>query len=420
MNPSRTESPTSAHAYDVERVRLDFPQLEREVHGKPLVYLDNAATGQRPRRVLEAMNHYYTHSNANVHRGVYTMSEEATTLYEGARPRLARFLGIEDPRRVVFTKGCTEAINLVANGFLAPRLRPGDEILVTEMEHHSNIVPWQLLAARTGAKVVAAPIDDRGELILEQFEARITARTRFVGVVHVSNSIGTINPVQQVVEIAHAHGLPVLVDGAQACPHLELDVDAIGADFYTVSGHKMLGPTGVGALVAKFEHLESMQPWQGGGDMIRTVSFTEGTTFADPPQRFEAGTPPIASVIGLGAAAEYITALGRERIAAHEHDLLEYATTRLIEFEGLRILGEARQKGPSISFVIDGTHAQDIATLLDQEAVCVRSGHHCTQPLLARLGVTATVRASFGPFNRREDVDRLVEALRKALKILSL
>lgn len=419
MNESPIDILASAQDYDVERVRLDFPQLEREIHGKPLVYLDNAATGQRPRRVLDAMHHYYTHSNANVHRGVYTLSEEATTLYEGARPRIARFLGIEDARRVVFGRGCTEAVNLVAYGFLEPRLRPGDEILVTEMEHHSNIVPWQLVAERTGARVVPAPIDDRGELILEQLEELINERTKLVAVVHVSNSIGTVNPVQQIVEIAHGRGVPVLVDGAQACPHLPLRIDEIDADFYTVSGHKMLGPTGVGALVAKYEHLQAMRPWHGGGDMIRTVSF-EGTTFADPPQRFEAGTPPIAAVIGLGAAAEYLMALGREKIAAHEHALLEYATLRLMEFPGLRILGEARQKGPSLSFVIDGAHAQDIATLLDQEAVCVRAGHHCTQPLLARLGVSATVRASFGPFNRRDDIDALVVALRKALKILSL
>ena len=419
MNGVPTDVLASARDYDVERVRLDFPQLEREIHGKPLVYLDNAATAQRPRRVLDSMQHFYTHSNANVHRGVYTISEEATTLYEGARPRLARFLGIEDARRVVFGRGCTEAVNLVAHSFLEPRLRPGDEILVTEMEHHSNIVPWQLVAQRTGARVVPAPVDDRGELVLEQLEDLINSRTKLVAVVHVSNSIGTVNPVQQIVEIAHTQGVPVLVDGAQACPHLPLRIDEIGADFYTVSGHKMLGPTGVGALVAKFEHLEAMGPWHGGGDMIRQVSF-EGTTFADPPQRFEAGTPPIAAVIGLGAAAEYLTALGREKIAAHEHDLLEYATARLLEFPGLRILGEARQKGPSLAFVIDGAHAQDIATLLDQEAVCVRAGHHCTQPLLARLGVPATVRASFGPFNRRSDVDALVAALHKALKILSL
>jgi len=402
---------------DVTDVRAEFPQLARTVHGRRLVYLDSAATAQRPRAVLDAMHAYHTHFNANVHRGVYTIAQEATVAYEGARSRIARFCGVEDSRRVVFGRGCTEAINLVAHSFLEPTLKPGDEILVTEMEHHSNIVPWQLVAQRTGARVVAAPIDDRGELILEELERLIHDRTRLVAINHVSNSLGTINPVATLVELAHAQGVPVLIDGAQGGAHAKIDVDAWDADFYTVSGHKLYGPTGIGALVAKAEHLAGMRPWMGGGDMIRRVSF-EGTTFADPPQRFEAGTPPIASAIGLGAAVDFVETLGHDALFAHENEILEYGTQRLLEVDGVRLLGEAREKSPVLSFVLEGAHAQDVATLLDEDAVAVRAGHHCTQPLWDRFGVAAAVRASFGCYSDRDDVDRFIETLQKAAKIL--
>ena len=307
----------STRSYDVTDVRAEFPQLARTVNGRRLVYLDSAATAQRPRAVLDAMQAFHTHFNANVHRGVYTIAQEATEAYEGARTRIARFCGVDDPARVVFTRGCTEAINLVAHSFVEPRIEPGDEILVTEMEHHSNIVPWQLVAHRQGAKVVSTPVDERGELILEELERRITDRTRLVACNHVSNSLGTINPVATIVELAHSRGVPVLIDGAQGGPHVPVAVDVWGADFYTVSGHKLYGPTGIGALIGKSEHLNAMPPWMGGGDMIRRVTFEE-TTYADPPQRFEAGTPPIAAAIGLGAAIEYVDSLGHEALAAHE------------------------------------------------------------------------------------------------------
>ena len=397
----------TTRTYDVTDVRAEFPQLARTVNGRRLVYLDSAATAQRPRPVLDAMQRYHTHSNANVHRGVYTIAHEATQAYEGARATLARFVGVDDAQRVVFTKGCTEAINLVAHSFLEPRLKPGDEILVTTMDHHSNIVPWQLVAERAGARVIAAPVDERGELILEELEALIGDRTRLVAFNHVSNALGTINPVGTIVELAHANGVPVLVDGAQGGPHAPVTVDAWGADFYTVSG----------ALVAKAKHLEAMPPWQCGGDMIRRVSL-EKTTFADPPQRFEAGTPPIAAAIGLGAAADFITELGHEALMAHEFEVLEYGTQRLLEIDGVRLFGEAREKSPVLSFVIEGAHAQDVATLLDEEGVAVRAGHHCTQPLWDHFGVAATIRASFGCYSDRDDVDRFVDTLQKAAKIL--
>ncbi len=423
MNQVRPETSPSEHAaatdYDVTAVRAEFPQLARTIHGRRLVYLDSAATAQRPRAVLDAMQDYHTHCNANVHRGLYTLSEEATVKYEAVRDTLARFTGIDDSRRVVFGRGCTEAINLVAHSFLAPRLQPGDEILVTEMEHHSNIVPWQLVAEQKGAKVVAAPIDDRGELILEEVERRLNERTRLLAFNHVSNALGTINPVASLVELAHSYGVPVLVDGAQGGPHAPIEVDAWGADFYTVSGHKVYGPTGVGALIGKWEHLESMPPWHGGGDMIRRVSF-EGTTFADPPQRFEAGTPPIAAVIGLGAAVEFVESIGHDALGEHERDVLEYGTRRLLEIDGVRLFGEAREKSPVLSFVLEGIHAQDVATLLDEEGIAVRAGHHCTQPLWDHFGVPATVRASFGCYSDHDDVDRLVEALQKVRKIFAV
>lgn len=407
----------TTRTFDVTDVRAEFPQLARTVNGRRLVYLDSAATAQRPRAVLDAMHDYHTHFNANVHRGVYTLAQEATAAFEGAREALAGFCGVDDSRRVVFTRGCTEAINLVAHSFLEPRLEPGDEIVVTEMDHHSNIVPWQLVAERKGARVVPAPVDDRGELILEELERRIHDRTRLVACNHVSNALGTINPVATIVELAHANGVPVLVDGAQGGPHVPLALDAWDVDFYTVSGHKLYGPTGIGALVAKAAHLEAMPPWMGGGDMIRRVRFDK-TTYADPPQRFEAGTPPIAGAIGLGAAVDFVTALGYDALAAHEFDVLEYGTQRLLEIDGVRLFGEAREKSPVLSFVVDRAHAQDVATLLDEDGVAVRAGHHCTQPLWERFGVAATVRASFGCYNDRDDVDRFIETLEKAVRIL--
>lgn len=402
---------------DLARIRADFPILNEKVRGKRLAYLDNAATTQKPRAVIDAISRYYETSNANVHRAVHELAERATTQYEGARDRIARFFNAQR-EEVVFTRGTTEAINLVAYSFLRPRLKAGDEILLTGMEHHSNIVPWQLIAAQCGAKVVAAPVLDDGALDIEGWRQLLNERTRFIAVVHVSNTLGTVNPVEEIIREAKARDIPVLVDGAQAVAHLKVDFAALGADFYTLSAHKLYGPTGFGCLIAKRARLDEMPPWHGGGDMIRTVSF-EGSTWAEPPYRFEAGTPDMAGAIGLAAAIDYVEAIGLDAIAAHEHALLQHATPKLMELKGLRLIGTTPGKGGILSFVMNGANPQDVGSILDMEGVAVRTGHHCTMPLMARYGLTATTRASLAAYNSLEDIDQLVSALKKAQRLLS-
>jgi cysteine desulfurase/selenocysteine lyase len=402
---------------DVARIRADFPLLSRSVNGKPLVYLDSANTSQKPAAVIEAVDDFYRRHNANVSRAVHTLGEEATSAYEGARTKLARFINASSRDEIVLTSGTTQAINLVAYSHVLPKLQPGDEILVTTMEHHANIVPWQILGERSGAKLKVAPITESGELVVEKFVELLTPRVRLAGVVHVSNVLGTINPVAELARAARKRGIPLLVDGSQALPHMPVDVRAIGCDFYALTGHTMFGPTGTGALWARKEILREMPPFFGGGEMIREVRF-DGTTYADPPHRFEAGTPNIAGFVGLGAAIDYVESIGRERIAAAERELLDYATSALKTVPGLRIVGEARQKAAVISFLIDGVHAHDLATLLDHEGIAVRSGHHCAHPLMRFYGVPATCRASFAFYNTRAEVDRLVEAIARVRKML--
>jgi len=404
--------------FDVERIRADFPLLSRTVNGKPLIYFDNANTSQKPRAVIEAVDDFYRRFNANVSRAVHTLGEEATTAYEATRDKLARFINAPSRDEIVFTSGTTQAINLVAYSYLLPRLQPGDEIVVTTMEHHANIVPWQLLGDRVGVKLKVAPITEKGELIVEKFVDLLTPRVKLAGVVHVSNVLGTINPVAELARAARKRGIPLLVDGSQALPHMPVDVRALGCDFYAMTGHKMFGPTGTGALWARKELLRDMPPFFGGGEMIREVRF-DGTTYADPPHRFEAGTPNIAGFIGLGAAIDYMNSVGRERIAAWERELLDYATAALKTVPGLRIFGEAEHKAAVISFLIDGAHAHDLATLLDHEGIAVRSGHHCAHPLMQFYGVPATARASLAFYNTREEVDRFVEAIGKVRKLLA-
>ncbi len=415
MNAPQPRPAAVVAAFDVERIRADFPILREPVRGGRLAYLDNGATTQKPESVLRALDHYYRHQNANVHRAVHDLAERATTAYEGARDRVARFFNAAR-EEIVFTRGTTESINLVAYAFLRPRLKPGDEILVTGMEHHSNIVPWQLVAAQTGAHVVAAPVTDSGELDFDAWRELLNARTRFVAVTQVSNTLGTINPVQELIREAHARGIPVLIDGAQAIAHLRVDVKALDADFYACSSHKAYGPTGFGILYGRRELLEAAEPWQGGGDMIRTVSFA-GSTWNDLPYKFEAGTPDISGAIGFGAALDYIESIGFDAIAAHEHALLIEATERLREIPGLRLIGTAKDKSGILSFVMGCAHPQDIGTILDQCGVAVRTGHHCTMPLMERFSIPATVRASLAVYNNREDVDQLHQGLLKAVRI---
>jgi len=416
MSATRTATVNTSrgNALDVARVRADFPALHQQVNGRPLVYLDNAATTQKPQAVLDALLGFYSRDCANVHRGVHALSQRATDAYEGARETVARFLKAR-PREIVFTRGTTEAINLVAYSY-GSRLLPGDEILITELEHHSNIVPWQMLAERTGARLRVAPIDDRGEIILEEFQRLLGPRTRIVAVAHVSNALGTVNPVEEICRLAHTYGARVLVDGAQAVPHLAVDVRALDCDFYAFSGHKIYGPTGIGVLFGRWELLEAMPPYQGGGDMIRSVTF-EKTLYNDPPYRFEAGTPHIAGAIGLAAAIEYVTRLGLEEIRRHEQQLLEAATRALEEIPGVRIVGTAAHKAAVVSFVLDGVHPHDVATVLDHEGVAVRAGHHCAQPLMERFGLPATTRASFALYNTLEEVDALARAVRRAREL---
>jgi len=399
--------------FDVEKIRRDFPVLQRTVHGKPLVYFDTAASAQRPLAVIEATDRFYREHNANVHRGVHTLSQEATELYEGARRRLAAFVNAASEREIVFTRGTTEAINLVAQSYLRPRLQPGDEILITHMEHHSNIVPWQMLREQTGAVLKVAPINERGELLLDELEAMLSERVKLLGIVHVSNALGTINPVAEVCRMAARHGVPVLVDGAQALPHTRVDVQALGCDFYACSAHKMYGPTGIGALWAKEATLDAMPPWQGGGEMITKVTF-EHTTWNDLPSKFEAGTPNIAGGVGFGAAVDYMERVGVENAAAHEHEVLEYATQRISEIDEVRIIGTAAAKASALSFTFGDVHPHDLGTIIDHYGVAIRTGHHCTMPLMQFYGVPATARASFGMYNTQAEVDVFIDALLKA------
>ncbi|HZZ85099.1 MAG TPA: cysteine desulfurase [Anaeromyxobacteraceae bacterium] len=404
-------------AFDAERVRRDFPILARPVHGKPLVYLDNAATTQKPRAVLERLARYYEEENANVHRGVHLLSEKATAAYEGARARVARFLGATDPREVVFVRGTTEAINLVAQTFGRARVGPGDEVLITGMEHHSNIVPWQMLCQEKGASLKVVPVSDAGELDLAEVERLLGPRTRLLAIAHVSNALGTVNPVREAAALAHARGVPVLVDGAQGAPHLPVDVRELGCDFYAFSGHKLYGPTGIGVLWGRLEHLEAMPPWQGGGDMILSVSF-ERTIYNRVPYKFEAGTPNMAGAAGLGAALDWLERLGAEALLAHERDLCGYAAARLAAVPGVRLVGTPRERAGVVSFLMDDVHPHDIGTILDREGVAIRTGHHCAQPLMSRFGVAATARASFAAYNTRADVDALVLGLDKVKGML--
>jgi len=406
----------STVALDVERIRKDFPILHQEVHGRPLVYLDSAATSQKPQVVLDALADYYGRDNANVHRGVHQLSERATEAYEGARTRIQRFLNAAHSREIVFVRGTTEGINLVAHTYGRRTVGPGDEVVITALEHHSNIVPWQMLCEEKGAALRVVPIDDAGEVDVEAYERLLGERTRLVAVAHVSNALGTIVPAKRMIEAAHRRGIAVLVDGAQAAPHLRVDVQDLDCDFYTFSGHKTYGPTGIGVLYGKSDLLEAMPPFQGGGDMIKSVSF-EKTVYNDLPYKFEAGTPDIAGAIGLGAALEYLEGLGLDRVAAHEHALLVHGTERLSSLPGLRLVGTAREKASILSFLVDGVHAHDVGSILDREGIAVRTGHHCAMPVMTRFGIAATTRASLGVYNTREDIDALVEGLAKVREI---
>ena len=404
--------------FDVEEVRKDFPILDRIVHGKPLVYLDNAASSQKPRAVIEAITDYYSRYHSNIHRGVHTLSEEATAAYEGARAKVRDFLKAASEREVIFVRGTTEAINLVAQAYARPNLRSGDEVLISEMEHHSNIVPWQVVCEQTGAQLVVAPMNDAGDLILEEYERRLSSRTRIVALTHVSNAIGTLNPVSELTRLAHEHGAVVLIDGAQAVPHLPVDVRELGCDFYAFSGHKMYGPTGIGALWGRLELLESMPPYETGGSMIRTVTF-EKTTYARVPESFEAGTPDISGAIGLGVAVDWLSRLGLDSLAAHEDELLRLATDAVSELPEVTIIGRPRERVGVLSLNIGEIHAHDVGTILDQEGIAVRAGHHCAQPVMQHYGVPATTRVSFGAYNTREEVDRLMTGLKRVLEIFA-
>jgi len=408
----------SGKDFDVARVRADFPILHQEVRGRPLVYLDSAATTQKPQAVIDALVRYYTHDNANVHRGVHALSERSTAAYEGARERIRRFINARDTKEIIFVRGCTEAVNLVAQTFGRSKVGPGDEVLITAMEHHSNIVPWQMLCDKVGATLKMVPVDERGDLRLEQLDALLTERTRILAVTHVSNALGTVNPVKEIVKRAHAKGVPVLLDGAQALQHFRVDVQDLDCDFYALSGHKAFGPTGIGVLYGKASVLESMPPWQGGGDMILTVTM-EKTVYNRLPYRFEAGTPDISGAVGLAAALDYIDSVGLDAIAAHDRDLLEYGAQALETIPGLKLLGRGRERSGVLSFIMEDVHAHDVGTILDREGVAIRAGHHCAQPLLSCFGVAATVRASLAMYNTREDIDALVRGLHKVREVFA-
>jgi cysteine desulfurase/selenocysteine lyase len=405
-------------SYDVPRVRGDFPALAMQVYGKPLVYLDNAASAQKPKAVLDRLHKAYTEEYANVHRGLHYLANAATEAYEGAREKVRGFLNAERAEEIIFTRNATEAVNLVAYTFARERIKPGDEIVISIMEHHSNIVPWHFLRERHGAVIKWAPVDEDGNFLLDEFEKLLTDRTKMVAITHMSNALGTIVPVKEVTRIAHARGIPVLIDGAQAAVHLDVDVRDIGCDFYAFTGHKLYGPTGIGALYGKYEHLVAMPPFNGGGEMIRDV-FQDRVTYGDPPHKFEAGTPAIVQAIGLGAAIDYVNSIGKPRIRAYETGLVRYAHDRLREINSLRIIGTAKEKGAIVSFELKGAHPHDVATIIDRSGVAVRAGTHCTMPLLARFGVTATCRASFAMYNTQAEVDSLAQALIKAQDFFS-
>lgn len=413
MSQVLTES--NASFYDVDRIRQDFPILDQQVRGKPLVYLDNAATSQKPRAVIDSLVQYYEQDNANVHRGIHTLSERATRHFEAARGKVQAFLNAASDKEIVFTRGATEAINLVANGFES-QLKSGDEILISALEHHSNIVPWQMLREKTGATLKVVPINLDGEILLDEFDAMLSDRTRIVAISHMSNALGTINPVKHIIDRAHAIGVPVLLDGAQAAPHIAVDVQDLDCDYYVFSGHKLYAPTGIGALYAKLEHLESMPPYQGGGDMIRQVTF-EKTTYNAVPYKFEAGTPNIADTIGLGAAIDYVNAIGIDAIARHENALLAYAMDRVSSIKGMRVIGTADEKGAILSFVLDRIHPHDIGTMLDHQGIAIRAGHHCAMPVMDFFEVPATARASFAMYNTYHEVDALFEGLEQLIEV---
>jgi len=404
--------------YDVARIRADFPILAKQIYGKPLVYLDNAASAQKPIAVLERLQQAYTSEYANVHRGLHFLANAATEAYEGAREKVRGFLNASRPEEIIFTRNATEAINLVAYTFARERVKPGDEIVLSIMEHHSNIVPWHFLRERQGAVIKWAPVDDEGNFLLDEFEKLLTPRTKLVAITHMSNMLGTLVPVKEVVRLAHARGIPVLIDGAQAAVHLDIDVRDIDCDFYAFTGHKLYGPTGIGVLYGKYEHLAAMPPFNGGGEMIREV-FQDRVTYGDPPYKFEAGTPSIVQAIGLGAAIDYVNSIGKSRIRSHEKGLVTYAHERLREINSLRILGETKDKGPIVSFELKGAHPHDVATIIDRAGVAVRAGTHCVMPLLARYGINASCRASFALYNTRDEVDSLARALVKAQDIFA-
>jgi len=405
-------------SYDVARVRADFPALALQVYGKPLVYLDNAASAQKPRQVLERMTRAYETEYANVHRGLHYLANAATEAYEGGRIKVQQFLNARRPEEIIFTRNATEAINLVASAFGGPNIGEGDEIVLSIMEHHSNIVPWHFLRERQGAVIKWAPVDDDGNFLIEEFEKLLGPRTKMVAITQMSNALGTIVPVKDVVKLAHDRGIPVLVDGSQAAVHMTIDVQDIDCDFYIMTGHKLYGPTGIGVLYGKHDRLVAMRPFNGGGEMIREVA-QDWVTYGDPPHKFEAGTPAIVEAVGLGAAIDYVNSIGKERIAAHEHDLLTYAEAKLREINSLRLIGTAKGKGPVISFEMKGAHPHDVATVIDRQGIAVRAGTHCVMPLLERFQVTATCRASFGMYNTREEVDHLAQALIKAREMFS-
>jgi cysteine desulfurase / selenocysteine lyase len=405
-----------AHGFDVARVRADFPILRRQARGRPLVYLDNAATTQKPQVVIDAIARYYCEINANVHRGVHELSEVATEAYEGARGKIARFLNAPDGRCIIFTRNATESINLVAHAFGRSRVGAGDEVVISAMEHHSNIVPWQLLCEERGARLRVAPIDDRGELLLDELEALIGERTRLVSIAHMSNALGTVNPVEEIVRLAHARGVPVLFDGSQAAYHMPVDVQALDCDFYAATGHKLYGPTGIGILYGKAALLDSLPPFLGGGDMISSVTF-EKSTWNTLPYKFEAGTPDISGAIALGVAIDYIQSVGLTQVAEHERELLAYGTDALSSIPGLQLIGTARRKASILSFVLEGVHPHDIGTIVDREGVAIRTGHHCAQPVMDRFGIPATARASLAMYNTREDIDTLVRALHRVREL---
>jgi cysteine desulfurase/selenocysteine lyase len=416
MATAHAESTTQT--YDVLKYRKDFPILNQKVHGVPLVYLDNAATTQKPSSVIEAENKYYREYNANIHRGVHLLSQQATKAYEDARVKIQKFINAANSAEIVYTRGTTEGINLVAQTWGRKSVQAGDEILVSAMEHHSNIVPWQMLCEEKGAKLKVIPMNDAGELLIDEFKKLVTAKTKLVAVAHVSNALGTINPIADIIQYAHSKGVLVLIDGAQSIPHIKVDVQALDCDFYAFSGHKIYAPTGIGILYGKYKLLDAMPPYQGGGDMIASVTFKK-TTYAKLPNKFEAGTPHIAGVIGLGAALDYVSAIGVDKIAAHEHELLVYGTQALSKIKEVRIIGTATMKAGVISFTLGEIHPHDIGTILDKQGVAIRAGHHCAQPVMERFDIPATARASFGLYNVKEEIDTLVKAIEKTLEVFA-